>query len=409
MLADKYQDYMYSLVKRAIDEIGPRPPCSEQEKRLGRLLVDEWTPVCNAVSVESFTCSPRAYLGHVRLLVLFYFTGVILYWFYPPASVALSALILGLGLFELRGYREVLDFLFASERGENVVGVIHPRHEAKRRVVVSAHLDSANEFYLLYRLGSAAVLLMATAVLGLLLILGGSIARTVAYFTGSADTTVYMVIGTVAIALSPVVSLSLFFYTNRFVPGAMDDMAGLAVVTGFGKYLGDAKKKSGEFFPQTTEVVLLATSSEEAGLRGAKRYVKRHLRELKESPTYGLFLDCIYDEKLLTVINHELFTAARHDPELVQMAQDTAAQHGWPIRAQQLRVGFTDASTFSLKGIPATCLLCADSSRLQLLPNYHNRNDVYEHIHPQSLSVSLQMVIDMTERIDRDTNQQTLI
>jgi Zn-dependent M28 family amino/carboxypeptidase len=161
---------------------------------------------------------------------------------------------------------------------------------------------------------------MAAAVLGLLLILVGSIARTAAYFTGSADATVYMVIGIVAIALSPVVSLSLVFYTNRSVPGAMDDMAGLAVATGFGKYLGDAKEKSEEFFPQTTEVVLLATSSEEAGLRGAKRYVERHLRELKETPTYGLFLDCIYDEKLLTVVNHELFTATRHDPELVRMA-----------------------------------------------------------------------------------------
>jgi aminopeptidase YwaD len=404
MLGDRYQDYMFGLIKNVIDEIGPRPACSEAEKKLGRLLVEEWKPVCDVVSVESFTCSPRAYLGHVRLLVLFYFVGVILYWFYPPASVALSVLVLVLGLFELSGYHEVLDFLFAPERGENVVGVIHPHHQAKQRVIVSAHLDSANEFYLLYRLGSAAVLLMAAAVLGLLLILGGGIARTVAYFTGSADTTVYIVIGIVAIALSPVVSLALFFYTNRFVPGAMDDMAGLAVVTGFSKYLGDAKKKSEEFFPQTTEVVLLATSSEEAGLRGAKRYVKRHLSELKETPTYGLFLDCIYDEKLLTVINHELFTATRHDPRLVQMAQDTAAQHGWPIRAKQLRVGFTDASTFSLKGIPATCLLCADSSRLQLLPNYHNRNDVYEHIHPQSLSVSLQLVIDIIQRIDKSEN-----
>ncbi len=399
MLADKYQNYMYNLIKQAIDEVGPRPACSEEEKRLGRLLVREWTPTCNVVTAESFICSPRAYLGHLRLSVFSYFVAVILYWFYPPVSFALAALSFAIPLFELRGYREVVDFLFARKRGENIIGVIQPRGEVKQRVIVSAHQDSANEFYLLYRLGSAAILLMAIAFVGVLLILGGSLARTVAYFTGSADATVYMVIGIVAIALTPAVGMILFFYTNRSVPGAMDDMAGLAVVTGLGRYLGEAEK-TGEFFPQRTEVVLLATSSEEAGMRGAKRYVEKHLKELKETPTYGLFLDCIYDEKLLTVIDREPFAGAWHDPELVKLAQEAAAKHGWPIRTSQLRVGFTDAAAFSLNGLPAVCLMCADIPRLQLLPNYHTRNDVCEQVHPQSLSVSLQMAIDLIERVD---------
>jgi aminopeptidase-like protein len=41
-----------------------------------------------------------------------------------------------------------------------------------------------------------------------------------------------------------------------------------------------------------------------------------------------------------------------------------------------------------------------------LLPNYHTRNDVCEQVHPQSLSVSLQMAIDLIERIDRDRNHK---
>lgn len=403
MQADKYQNYMYNLIKQAIDEIGPRPSCSEEEKRLGRLLVREWTPICNVVTAEPFICSPRAYLGHLRLSVFLYFVAVILYWFYPPVSFGLAALSFAIPLFELRGYREVVDFLFTRKRGENIIGVIQPRGEVKQRVIVSAHQDSAYEFYLLYRLGSAAILLMAIAFAGVLLILGGSLARTVAYFTGSADATVYMVIGIVAIALTPAVGMTLFFYTNRSVPGAMDDMAGLAVVTGLGKYLDEAEK-AGEFFPQNTEVVLLATSSEEAGMRGAKRYVEKHLKELKETPTYGLFMDCIYDEELLTVIDREPFAGARHDPELVKLAQEAGAKRHWPIRTRQLRVGFTDASAFSLNGIPTVCLMCADSPKLQLLPNYHTRNDVYDHIHPQSLSVSLQMAVDLIERIDSDRN-----
>jgi hypothetical protein len=403
MLASRYQDYMFGLLKKVIDEIGPRPACSEAEKKLGRLLVEEWKPVCDRVDVESFTCSPRAYMGHLRLSVLFCLVAVILYWFYPPASFALVTLSLIIPILESRGCREVVDFLFARKRGDNIIAVIQPREEARQRVIVSAHQDSANEFYLLYRLRSAALVLMAIAFLGVLLILGGSLARTVAYFIGSADAKVYTVIGIVAIALTPMVGATFFFYTNRSVPGAMDDMAGLAVVSGLGRCLDEAEE-SGHPSLRSTEVVLLATSSEEVGMRGAKRYVERHLNELKEIPTYGLFLECICDEELLTVIDREPLAGARHDPHLVKLAQEAAGKRGWPIRTRQIGVGFSDSSAFSLKGIPAICLLCADSSRIQLMPNYHNRNDVYEHIHPKSLWVSLQMVIDIIERIDRDGN-----
>lgn len=403
MLATQYQDYMAGFLKKVIDEIGPRGACSEEEEKLGRLLLKEWTPICDTVAVESFTCSPGAYMGHLRLSVLFYLVAVILYWFCPSVSFALVALSLIIPLLESRGPHEVVDFLFARKRGNNIVGVIRTREEVRQRVIVSAHQDSANEFYLLYRLRSAALVLMAIAFLGVLLILGGSLARTVAYFTGSADATVYVVIGTVAIALTPVVGATFLFYTNRFVPGAMDDMAGVSVVAGLGKCLDEAEM-SGHSSLRRTEVVLLATSSEESGMRGAKRYVEKHLKELREIPTYGLFLECICDEKFLTVIDREPLAGTRHDPHLVKVAQEVAAKRGWPIRTREIGVGFSDASAFSLKGISAICLLCADISKVQLLPNYHNRNDVYEHIHPMSLSVSLQMVIDIIERVDRDGN-----
>ena len=134
-------------------------------------------------------------------------------------------------------------------------------------------------------------------------------------------------------------------------------------------------------------------------MRGAKRYVRKHLKEMQAIATYGLFLDGIYDEKLLAVANREIFTGAKHDPELVKMAQDVAASHHWPMTVWSLPFGGTDASAFSVKGIPSICLFCLDTSKLPR--NYHTREDTYEHIRPQSLSVSLQLIIDMIEWIDK--------
>ena len=389
---------MFGLLKRVIDEIGPRPSCSDEEKRLGHLLVEEWKPFCDRVDVETFTCSPTAFLGFIRVSVLLFFAAVILYWFFPPVSFVLIAIGFGIVFFEFLRYREFIDFLFPRKQGENIMGTIPPKGEPTRRVIVSAHMDSAYEFNLIYYLRNFAIPIIAIAIVGIVIAFCVSLAKTIAYFGGFADATAFAALGYTMIAFTPIIGLFLFFHTYKPVPGAMDDMAGVAVVAGLGKYLDEARR-AGDWLPERTEVVLLATSSEEAGLRGAKRYASKHLQEMKTTPTYGLFLDGIYDEKYLTVTNRELCTGAKHDPELVKMAQDTAASHNWPIAVRMIPIGGTDAAAFSVKGIPAVCLLCQDTSKA--VPNYHTRDDTYEHIRPESLAVSLQLVIDMIQRIDK--------
>ena len=399
MSTDRYTDYMYSLIKKVIDEIGPRPSCSKEEKMLGRLLVEEWQPLCDRVDSETFTCSPTAFLGFIRFSVLLYFAAVVLYWFYPLASFILVAISFSMVFFEFLRYREYIDFLFPRRQGENIMGTIRPRGEATHRVIVSAHMDSAYEFNFIYYLRKAAILIIDLGMAGVVIALGGSLAKTIGYYGGFSDATAFSMVGYIMIAFTPIMAFFLFFHTYRPVPGAMDDMAGVAVVAGLGKYLAEARRK-GDWLPERTEVVLLATSSEEAGLRGAKRYASKHVQEMVTTPTYGLFLDNIYDEKQLTVVNKEICTRATHDPELIKIAQDAAANHKWPIAVRSIPIegGGTDAAAFSVKGIPSVCLLCQDIS--QAVPNYHTRNDTYEHIRPESLSVSLQLVLDMLKRID---------
>jgi hypothetical protein len=397
MQADKYQDYMYSLVKRVIDEIGPRPACSAAEKKLGHLLIEEWRPLCDTVDTEQFTCRPGAFLGVIRLSAALCLASIVLYWFYPFAAFVLATLSLGMLVLEIVRYREFIDFLYLPEQGENIVGTIRPHSETERRVIVSAHLDSAYEFRIWRLFGNAAVPLMIFAALGILTAIAGSLARTIAYLGGSEDAAAFTVLGIVIAAFTPLIALFLFFRSNNSVPGAMDDMAGIAVLDATGRYLHESRR-DGAFFPESTEVVLLATSSEEAGLRGAKRYTKKHLAELKKVPTYGIFLESTADERHLTVATGEVFTGAKHDRGLVEMARKVAAGHDWPIKSKPIPLGGTDAVAFSKKGIRATCLLSQDTTRL--VPNYHTREDTPEHVRPEALSVTLQMVIEMIQGID---------
>jgi aminopeptidase YwaD len=397
MRAESYQDYMYSLVKRAIDEIGPRPACSEAERKLGRWLYEGWRPICDKVETEPFTCRPGAFLGVIRVSVVLFFASLVLYWFYPFAAFVAAVLSFMPLVLELVRYREFIDFLYLPEQGENIVGTIRPRGETRRRVIVSAHQDSAYEFRLWRVLGNAAVPLMVLALLGILTAVAGSLAKTIAYLGGSEGAVAYTVVGIVMAALAPLASLFLFFLSSKAVPGAMDDMSGIAIVDATGRCLHEARNGGG-FYPESTEVILLATSSEESGLRGAKRYVKKHLAELRRTPTYGIFLESTADERHLTVATGELFTGARHDRTLVEMAGKIAASHNWPIKQKPIPLGATDAAAFSKKGIRATCLLSQDTTRL--VPNYHTREDTPEHVRPKALSVTLQMVVEMIQQID---------
>ena len=399
MLATKYQDYMFGLIKKVIDEIGPRPPCSEAERKLGRLLVEEWKPICDRVDVEPFTCSPTAAVGSLYLMALFYLATIILYWFFPPLALAMAAINCSIVFLESFRIGEVVDFVFSKKQGENVVGVIQPKNQASQRVIVSAHMDSAYESTLSYYLKDLSVLVEFVAILGLVMSLGASLAKTLAYFNVFSGEAALNGVGIALIALTPLSGLVLLMTSNKPVPGAMDNMSGVSVVAGLCRYLAEARR-SGDWYPERTEVVLLGTSSEEAGLRGAKRYAKRHLEELRAIRACVLNLDGICHEKFLTVVKRETFNGARYDPRLVKMAREVAAGHNWPITVLSFPIpGGSDGSAFALSGIPTVFLSSADYSRVPF--NYHTRNDTYEHIRPESLSVMLQLVIDMIQRIDR--------
>jgi hypothetical protein len=397
MIADRYIDYMYKLIEKVMDGIGPRESCSEEERQLGRLFAAEINPACERVETEGFTCSPTAFLGFFPYLVLMYLAGVVLYFFLPSVSVLLALLGGAVLFFEVVRYKELIDPLYPRRDGENIAGFVKPRGEATKRVYVAAHLDSAYEFKIWFWFKTFSAPLMAVGFLSVVLLFGFGLARTIVEPVGVPAAAAFKILGYILVGLCPIVVIFAFFHTSDVVPGAMDDMAGIAVLAGLGRYLVDARE-NGEFYPENTEVVLLGLSSEEAGLRGAKRYAARHGEEAEELPTSAIFLDGIYDENFFTVFGREVWPGARMDPRLVELARQAADENGFEIRAGVLPLGATDATAFALAGIPAVSMCLWDAARL--VPHYHTRLDTIEHIQPRSLGVALQTVIDMLRRID---------
>ncbi|HEY8517422.1 MAG TPA: M28 family peptidase [Candidatus Binatia bacterium] len=393
--ADAYRGSMYDFVRTVLEEIGPRESCSESERRLGQRLAQRWRELGLDVRTETFTCHPKAFLGFIPISTFLYLLATITYWIWPLVCFVFAAASFALIWFELLRYREFIDPLFRAAQGENVIGVLKPSGETKRRVIVSAHQDSAYEFNLWYFLKGAAVPVMILGFGAALVPLFGGLLKSL--MGAGNDSFAFNVVGFTAIALYPIVGLNFFFHTYSVVPGAMDDLAGISVVDAVTRALSDARREGGAL--ESTEIVVLALAAEEAGLRGAKRFAERHRDELHAIPTYVLNVDGVYDERYLTVIHRELTTGARHDPRLVRLARERAAARGYTCQQHMIPLGASDGTAFAHAGVPSVTLLCQDATRL--VPNYHTRLDTLDWVRPESLQVMLQLVLDMIEQIDR--------
>ena len=392
--AERYTEPMHDFIGDVLDDIGPRESCGAAERRLAERLVDGWRTLGFAARLEPFTCHPKAFLGFIPYAAFFYLMATIFYWLAPVWATLFAAAALVITVLELLAYKEFVDPLFPAAEGANAVAVVRPRGNVRRRVVVSAHIDSAYEFNLWFFLKNAGIPVMVIAFAAPLVPLAGGLLK-LAVPTGT-DPALFDTIGYLCLALYPIVGLNFFFHTYHVVPGAMDDLAGVAVVDATGRALAAAIEADEGL--QSTEVVLLGAAAEEAGLRGAKRFVTAHEDTLSDLPSYGIFVDGVYDERHLAVVRRELTTGARHDPRLVDLAREVAERRRWPMREVVIPFGATDASAFSTAGIPAIAVLCQDTS--QLAPNYHTRLDVLENVRPESLHVSLQLVLDLLEQID---------
>ena len=88
----------------------------------------------------------------------------------------------------------------------------------------------------------------------------------------------------------------------------------------------------------------MSFGSEEAGLRGAKRWVKRHKDELNEKPFYYLNFDGVAKANDIHVINEEVTLKVKYNPEIVEMVVTAAKNVGIDLTNRPLPFGATDGS-----------------------------------------------------------------
>lgn len=181
-------------------------------------------------------------------------------------------------------------------------------------------------------------------------------------------------------------------------PGAFDNLSGVAVVLGIGKYLY-GNKTNDKIFPKHTRIHLISFAGEEAGLRGSKRYIKSHFKELKETGAIVINMDGLAKKDIIIVIDKESGIGAKHKPEVVKSLYKITKDINDKAKMGSLPFGATDAAAFSKKGIAATCLGGLNLKE-ELAPYYHTRNDTPEVIEEEALGQAVQICVEYLKLID---------
>jgi len=414
-------DYMYDIIQHIIDECGPRMSCSPQEAKGAKIIKNELKETCDEVTIEPFTCHPRAALGWIKidlLMALLSFSLFLLiqlflnsFWVYILSILAtgLSFLAILIAWEEFFSYKEFIDPLFKKKKSQNVIGKIKSKGEIKKIIIFSGHHDSALQFNLLRYLkyGYEVIIFWGFGILFFWFFASLSFII-LSLFTFFLDLIILyqsffnLVIWLLIIGAVPIVALFFFVSPGKRankVPGAVDNLSAIAVILGVGRYL----KNHEEIMPKNTEIRIISFGSEEAFLRGAFRYVEAHLDELQKYDAECINLESIQSTDYITFSDKEPTTRTIHSDnvvqklikaaEIVKVNAKVASLGGSSFleKIAGLMGGGTDAAAFSKSKIKASTI--TGLNMLKMVHFYHQNTDTIDKIEKGVLENTLKICI----------------
>ncbi len=385
---------MKSFITEICTTIGPRPPCSPQERACGQVLKQKLQDLCDEVTLERFVTHPHAYKAGFRLPMILYLLALFFYWGVPWASLILAGASFFIFFGEMALVYEMIDKAFPAQESVNVVSKIKPAGDRKHLLIIGGHLDANYEFPLMRKLGVyfsliitvntmlGGVLFLFLVIKNLLLLAGAATS-----LVGIESILFWIFCGGIPFAL-----LQLFYIiSNRPVMGANDNLSAVAVCHELAKALGKAGQR-----PQSVEVWIMAFGCEETGSMGSKAFVKAHLPELQGAK--ALIIDMIGNKgSPLEIDSSEVFGTVRMDPEFSLLVQDAAQQAGLTLAAKP-SMAFTDALSFRRKKIPAVALISMPHGSKDFF--YHTRDDTIENMGFENLVSAYKICLNLVAKLD---------
>ena len=396
--------YMIDGIKFVCQKYKRRSPGSQSERDAQDYFKKELSEFADEVYSEDFTLHPHAFMGFIFYSAIFSLIGVACYWLSPVSSVlpvvgtVLTLLAVLMFLFEFLFYGEFVDFLFPKRVSRNVFATRKPSGEVKRRIIFGGHTDASPEWTFSLHGGLPALAaVIGGSIIGMFIIFGSNIAIFVKSLMS--DSVVlegfWKVLGIVNICTIPFIIAIMFFINWRvIVDGANDNLSANYISMAVMKEMAE-----NDFRFENTEVCCLLSGSEEAGLRGAKAFAKKHRQEMLDVETVFISLDTMREIKEFR-INTIGCTGTVHSDEAVgDLLHEAGMNCGVDIPRSELYPGAVDADGFTKYGLRA-CGFTGVSHDPKTY--YHTREDSWDNISPECIELSLDICREAARLYDEN-------
>lgn len=399
-------EYMVSEITHICKDFEKRDPGSEGEQQACEYMADVLKNECGCerADVESFKENPGSFFGWIYFTITFVLAAVAISFFYPLVSIILIVVGLLIVFMQFGLYKKFIDRFFPEKTGHNVTAVKSCKGEVKRRIFFNGHPDAAWEWPVNYKLGGVgfeghAVICGIGAVYYLVISIMLVAKNGLEYVSFDADETLGLLrlIGLVFVPF--LIGLYWMWNENRVVDGANDNLSGCYM----GIAILKALKEEGIEF-ENTEVGVILTGSEEAGLRGAKAWCAAHKGEFDDVPTFIFSYDTIHDPKYLMTNYRDLNGTVKADKDVSDLFMEAAKEldisckKGWvpPLG------GATDSAAFAQAGFRATGVTGLNH---KLEDYYHTRRDTYDNMNEQGLADCFAISVKALEMFDNGAKQ----
>lgn len=402
----EYAQYMVDEITHICKDMPKRDPGSEGEKIACEYMADVLKKDCGCdeAKVESFKENPGSFFGWIYFTITFALAAIVLFFFCPIVSAVLIVLGLLIAFLQFGLYKKTMDRFFPEKTGHNVTAIKHCTGEVKRRIFFNGHPDAAWEWPVNYKLGGVGFEGHAIICgIGALYYLVISIMYVVqngigfAVIDKSSSLFKFALIGLIFVPF--LIGLYWMWNEKRVVDGANDNLSGCYMGIAVMKALQDA----GITF-ENTEIGVVLTGSEEAGLRGSKAWCEAHKGEYQDVPTFFFSYDTIHDPKYLMTNYRDLNGTVKADKDVSDLFMEAAQAlnvhciKGWvpPLG------GATDNAAFAQAGFRSTGITGLNH---KLEDYYHTRRDTYDNMNLEGLADCFAVSVKALEMFDNGAKQ----
>lgn len=400
--------YMVDEITHIIKTFEKRSPGTKGEKQSCEYMAEVLKKDCGCekVEIESFKENPGSFYGWIYFSITFVLASIALFFVLPVAGAVLTTLALIIMILEFGLYKKPVDKFFPELTGHNVTAIKKCKGETKRRIIFNGHPDAAWEWPVNYKFGGVGfeghAIICAVGLLYYLVLSFVAVFKHGVGITNIANIKEDGLFTAALVGLIFVPFLLLFYRMwnkKLVVDGANDNLSGCYMGIAILKALKDEGIEL-----ENTEIGVILTGSEEAGLRGSKAWCEKHKGEFDDVPTFIYSYDTIHDPKFLAANYRDLNATVKADADVCDLFMECAEDLG--IHCSRGMVpplgGATDAAAFAQAGFRAGGITGLNH---KLEDYYHTRRDTYDNMNLEGLAGCYAVSVKVLEKFDEGAKQ----